>query len=247
MLCRCAQEFCFLHSTAHQNQSCADYTRSTQSETQLNSDFIEKTSRPCPSCGKVLIIRNFIDPITFRMILIISYTLTFVLSFSQRITKSGGCNHMRCLCGTAFCWLCGKEVDDSTFPVHFQWWNANGCSNMQMDPALEPTTTSIVVARISTAFQLVVFGPLTFISSALSIALCCCFLGHLWTPVPPKPGEPPSRFCTRLSEVFSSCLTGWGIFYMAIILGIPLGILSGAGFLLLIIINTIVYVVTRYN
>lgn len=152
---------------------------------------------------------------------------------------------MKCMCGTAFCWLCGKEVDDSTFPVHFQWWNANGCSNMQMDPALEPTTSSIIIARVSTAVQLILFGPLTLITTVVSISLCCCFLGHLWTPAPPKPGQPPSRFSTRLKELFSGCLTGWGIFYMSVILGIPLGILFGISFVVFAIGYCIFYTILR--
>jgi hypothetical protein len=39
---------------------------------------------------------------------------------------------MKCQCGVAFCWLCGKQIDDATFPAHFQWWNPAGCANLQV-------------------------------------------------------------------------------------------------------------------
>ena len=39
---------------------------------------------------------------------------------------------MKCQCGVAFCWLCGKQIEDSLFPAHFQWWNPSGCSNLQV-------------------------------------------------------------------------------------------------------------------
>jgi hypothetical protein len=39
---------------------------------------------------------------------------------------------MKCQCGVAFCWLCGKQIEDSLFPSHFQWWNPSGCSNLQV-------------------------------------------------------------------------------------------------------------------
>eukprot|EP01031_Cornospumella_fuschlensis_P033225 gene33225-40199_t len=48
-----------------------------------------------------------------------------------RVQKISGCNHMKCQCGASFCWLCGQQVDDSIFPAHFQWWNPNGCANLQ--------------------------------------------------------------------------------------------------------------------
>lgn len=41
---------------------------------------------------------------------------------------------MKCQCGAAFCWLCGKQIDDATFPAHFQWWNPAGCANLQVNP-----------------------------------------------------------------------------------------------------------------
>ena len=53
---------------------------------------------------------------------------------------TGGCNHMKCQCGSAFCWLCGRQIDDQTFPAHFQWWNPTGCSNLQVD-AISPIYT----------------------------------------------------------------------------------------------------------
>ncbi len=30
------------------------------------------------------------------------------------VLKSGGCNHMKCQCGAAFCWICGQEIEVSS-------------------------------------------------------------------------------------------------------------------------------------
>ena len=153
---------------------------------------------------------------------------------------------MRCMCGTAFCWLCGKEVDDDTFPKHFQWWNANGCSNMQMDNNVEPTRASIICARISTILQLIVFGPITFITSVIALCLCCCCIKHLWVPpVDTRPNAPPSTCYTRLVEVFSGCLTGWGMVYMFLLVGIPICVLGGPFFLVTFLFLCMAYAIKR--
>jgi hypothetical protein len=57
---------------------------------------------------------------------------------------------MKCTkCGVHFCWLCGKVVDSGTFPAHYQWWNLNGCPNMQMNQSIEPSRAE--VSRVRTA------------------------------------------------------------------------------------------------
>ncbi|KAJ1442641.1 hypothetical protein B484DRAFT_442067 [Ochromonadaceae sp. CCMP2298] len=70
------------------------------------------------------------------------------------VMKSGGCNHMKCQCGVAFCWLCGAAIDDALFPAHFQWWNPSGCSNLQMNESDEPSGGARVFARILGGCQL---------------------------------------------------------------------------------------------
>ena len=36
----------------------------------------------------------------------------------KHIEKNGGCDHMTCLCGTHWCWICGKEQNESTIYQH---------------------------------------------------------------------------------------------------------------------------------
>lgn len=41
---------------------------------------------------------------------------------------------MHCvMCGTHFCWICGKVISNATLPAHFAFWNIFGCSGQQMD------------------------------------------------------------------------------------------------------------------
>ena len=89
---------------------------------------------------------------------------------------------MKCVCGAAFCWLCGKEIDDAVFPRHFQWWNANGCANMQMNNEIEPHWSTRVFARGLAIAQIVILGPLSALSTFLSILLCPCCLSAVAAP-----------------------------------------------------------------
>jgi hypothetical protein len=80
------------------------------------------------------------------------------------ISKSGGCNHMKCpQCNAAFCWLCGSQIDDVVFPPHFQWWSGSKCSNLQMNEAIEPTRWVLFVARLTSICELVLLGFDVFI------------------------------------------------------------------------------------
>jgi len=98
----CGTTYCFLHGGAHLNSTCSEYTASIAEQVNATTEVISTISKPCPGCG-------------------------------LPIEKSGGCNHMKCNnCNTAFCWVCGKQIDDDTFPAHFQWWNPSGCVNMQV-------------------------------------------------------------------------------------------------------------------
>lgn len=86
----CKYTYCFEHGGAHENKTCEEYELSIEEEVKISTSFINNMSKPCPKCGIM-------------------------------IAKSGGCNHMRCTqCSTAFCWICGEEIDDSVFPKHFQ-------------------------------------------------------------------------------------------------------------------------------
>ena len=126
----CHLTYCYEHANAHPNMSCEVYEKSKAGETAQNRSLIDLISKPCPGCN-------------------------------VHVEKSGGCNHMKCSnCGKAFCWLCGQEIEDAIFPTHFQWWNPSGCSNLQMNEAIEPSCCTLLCARITTALQIVVLGSL---------------------------------------------------------------------------------------
>ena len=101
----------------------------------------------------------------------------FILCNSINLTE--GCNHMKCTCGQAFCWLCGKPIEDTIFPAHFQWWNPSGCSNLQMHNSVEPSAFSRTAAKVFTCVELILLGPLTFLSTLLSLLLCSCCIPYM--------------------------------------------------------------------
>ena len=103
MVCgHCGYIYCYKHGAAHSGKSCAEYEQSIAREVEESQSVLRQITKPCPCCA-------------------------------TPIEKSGGCNHMKCTrCSAAFCWVCGKQIDDDTFPAHFQWWNPTGCVNMQV-------------------------------------------------------------------------------------------------------------------
>jgi len=116
-------------------------------EVKLNSDeqFIREISKPCPGC-------------------------------SIASLKSGGCNQMKCSnCGTSFCWLCLKPVEDGTFPSHFQWWNINGCPNLQLQEGDQaPSPSMLKTMKILSFLQIIIFGPIAAVMTVISYLTCCC-------------------------------------------------------------------------
>lgn len=135
----CGKEFCFLHSNAHVGKTCAQYDREHIEEEKLNEAAMSTDSKPCPKCG-------------------------------IRISKSAGCNHMKCpACAASFCWLCGRAVDASELPLHFQWWNIAGCPNQQFADR-HPSIRS----RAMTAATFVFLGIPSMVITAACYLACCC-------------------------------------------------------------------------
>jgi len=166
MVCgSCKTEFCFYHSNSHPGKTCSEYESMNSIENKLNEEYLAKFSKPCPQC-KVL------------------------------VQKSGGCNQMKCTkCGVHFCWLCNQQVDGGTFPSHFQWWNVNGCPNMQMNESIEPSKAEIGRSRALAILQIVLLGPPSAVLTVASSIVCCCCL--------PAMGDDSS-------ERFESCMSLWG-------------------------------------
>lgn len=143
----CNHVYCFHHSDAHQGKTCEQYRKENAQYDAESQAFIDSMSKNCPGCG---------------------------IPVSKM--EGGGCNHMKCPdCGCAFCWLCGQEIEDTVFPSHFAYWNLQSrCTNMQMDPNLEVTTWSRIVACVTTYGERLVLGPLAAVSTIVSLLLCCC-------------------------------------------------------------------------
>ena len=115
----CGTRFCFFHSNAH------DFDRFPTCEDYEKSIAAELQ----PS---VDFLRSLSKPCP---------------ACGVMVMKSGGCNHMKCQCGAAFCWLCGKQIEDTIFPAHFQWWNPTGCSNLQVLPPRHPSPLPPLLAH----------------------------------------------------------------------------------------------------
>ncbi|KAL7549387.1 hypothetical protein ACHAWF_012658 [Thalassiosira exigua] len=143
----CGTEFCYFHSNAHSGRSCIEYHKRVSELERTNLEYTSRVLRakPCPNCGIA-------------------------------VSKEGGCNQIKCGgCGTHFCWLCGKVVDDGAFPEHFRWWNLRGCANMQLDENNEPMRCTIWGAKLLSVMQILVLGVPAVVLSIASMLLCPCF------------------------------------------------------------------------
>lgn len=144
---------------------------------------------------------------------------------------------MKCVCGAAFCWICGKEIDDAVFPHHFQWWNANGCANMQMNHDIEPTLLTRVIARGLAVIQIIFLGPLSLVSTLLSMLLCPCCL--------PCVSRPQPTMSEQFYDLLANCMSGWGMLYTFIVLILPPAIVGGAGAIVAAILMYPAYAIHR--
>jgi len=128
---------------------------------------------------------------------------------------------MKCTqCGQAFCWLCGKGIDDDVFPAHFQWWNPSGCSNLQMNEEIEPSSAARFMAKALSFIELIVLGPIALLSTMISLILCCCCIPKLLNCQKQQEGKR-----TRCTQLMSHCMSGWGIFWIGILVVLPLSLI----------------------
>ena len=247
----CGTVYCFQHALAHPStMTCEEYEKSIATSVKASTNIIESTSKPCPNCG-------------------------------IRITKSDGCNHMKCTyCQQCFCWICGVAVEDAVFPSHFQWWNAMGCANMQMAEEVVPTRRSIIYARVTALLQTIIFGPLCLVSALLSFMFCfpCIYCyttdqesnavqkasvnneefnafsansqdndDHEARTTAVREGStssPTTRSTFSFVRTFQSCLSGWGLFYLCILVVVPLAVLCGALYVVCWLCYVLGYVVS---
>mmetsp|Transcript_20354 Transcript_20354/g.30106 ORF Transcript_20354/g.30106 Transcript_20354/m.30106 type:complete len:383 (-) Transcript_20354:288-1436(-) len=186
----CSHQYCFAHGDAHNaTVTCMDHELALAEESHQTRDLLDKTTKPCPNCGSL-------------------------------IEKAGGCNQMKCTtCKIYFCWLCGKKVDDSTFPAHFEWWNVAGCPNRQMEDEPDQEEYRRLCVRIISVLQILILGPPAFALTIVSSIACCCFIPMI---------------DDSLIQIFSACMTVWGYVVMAILLmpfivafGVPLALIMG--------------------
>ncbi|KAL7542586.1 hypothetical protein ACHAXR_012334 [Thalassiosira sp. AJA248-18] len=176
VLCQnCSTEFCYFHSNAHSGKSCVEYHKKNLEMDRTNAEYANRIlkAKPCPTCG-------------------------------ISVSKEGGCNQIKCgSCGTHFCWLCSKVVDDGAFPEHFRWWNLRGCANMQLDENEEPLVCTLYGAKLLSLLQIIVLGIPALVLSLFSLILCPCFV----------PG------CGRTNrERAINCISFWGSFLSSLLL-----------------------------
>lgn len=134
---------------------------------------------------------------------------------------------MRCsYCNQAFCWLCGKAVDDEPFPVHFQWWNPMGCSNMQLNESIVPTSRDLRYARLLTIFQYLFIGIPTFSSSFATLCLFCCCYKETWSC-----SMPILQRLSKLRDRFFALMTFYSLVWMGLFVFLPLILIGSCLFL----------------
>ncbi|EEY57137.1 RING-finger-containing E3 ubiquitin ligase, putative [Phytophthora infestans T30-4] len=142
----CNREFCFVHSSAHQGHSCAEYDKKMIAVEKLNNALISKISKPCPGC------QNNVEK------------------------TGGCNQMKCVVCTTSFCWICLKVIDDTVFPEHFQWWNVRGCAGNQMADIEGQGSTQKGVGIVMRIIFFVIFGPPALVMAVVFSVLCCCFL-----------------------------------------------------------------------
>jgi len=176
MVCRsCNAEFCYYHSNSHVGKSCGEYERKMADETSLNQTYLEEHAKECPQCNML-------------------------------VMKTGGCNQMKCVkCGVHFCWLCRKVVDSGTFPAHYQWWNVNGCPNLQMNQSIQPGKWELFWSKFLAILQIVVLGFPSLLITVVSSIVCCFCL--------PVVGD-------SATERLENCMSLWGN-VLTVIIAVP--------------------------
>ncbi|KAG3119984.1 hypothetical protein PI124_g1673 [Phytophthora idaei] len=142
----CSREFCFVHSSAHQGRTCAEYDKKMIAVEKLNNALISKISKPCPGC------QNNVEK------------------------TGGCNQMKCVVCNTSFCWICLKVIDDTEFPEHFQWWNVRGCAGNQMADIEGQGSTQKGIGMVMRILFFVVFGPPAFVMAVVFSIMCCFFL-----------------------------------------------------------------------
>lgn len=184
----CGEEFCFSHSNAHIGGTCAEFESRHQEENRVNEAAIAQDTKPCPNCG-------------------------------IRISKLAGCNHMKCTtCGTSFCWLCGKKVEDSDLPTHFQFWNIMGCPNKQFND-----TNGSWFQFFTTIVIFFLFGIPSILITTLFFIACPC----ICIPLAYTDNNGFSSFFMTIASVIMYVL----ILFLGLAIGIPIVVAVGVSML----------------
>lgn len=202
MVCvTCGKEYCFTHSNAHPGKSCEAYERETLQDTKLSEATINKDSKRCPNptCG-------------------------------IPIQKSSGCNHMKCpKCKTNFCWLCGKQCDSSTLPVHYAWWNLRGCPGRQFSESSAPAGCCDTFCRvIAMIFTGIFLGIPALIATVVSFILCPCICIPCYYGMRENEETGEDRTC---GQFFYMVTVIWMMIIGMVIMGllsVPLSIIASA-------------------
>ncbi|DBA01048.1 TPA: hypothetical protein N0F65_002658 [Lagenidium giganteum] len=133
----CGKTFCFHHSNAHVDSSCAEHEKRMAESERLDRAAISKIAKDCPGCG---------HPVE---------------------KNGGCNHMTCISCDTDFCWLCGAIVDKAVFPEHFQWWNVAGCPGAQMTETDDETLNVSWWSRAFRMLYVVVLGVPAYILAAL--------------------------------------------------------------------------------
>lgn len=185
---QCSQPFCFIHANAHAGRACEVYAAERGSQERADEALALRDTKRCPKCA-------------------------------VPTEKRDGCNSVRCaLCRASWCWLCGKEVDSSELPTHFQWWNLGGCANKQFADGSESRWQKLLTYLY---FGLV--GVPSFLITGLVYAACCC----VCIPASCAWEQGPRAFFMTMTSLVSLALAAFVIAGIVGPLLVPFAILYG--------------------
>ena len=106
---------------------------------------------------------------------------------------------------------------------------------------MTPTASTRLWSKVLTFFQVILLGPITLVSTVTSVMLCPCCLSAML-----EADDLGDRtVLSKVYQLFSTCMTGWGLVYMAVLVVLPLVALFGSVAFVLFVVFYILLGVIR--
>jgi hypothetical protein len=95
-----------------------------------------------------------------------------------------------------------------------------------------PTRRAIIFARLTALLQTLVIGPISVISTIVSLLTCCLCI----------PCVISNRSEFNFVQFFQNCVVGWGFFWLFLLFFFPLAVIGGVLFLTILLLISPCYI-----